>query len=62
MMVEVDCLKAGDRMRFSTELLEQIDRDPYHQGVIVEIVKIHEDVLDGTKTVWLKRVTTKEKR
>lgn len=56
MLVQSDNLKVGDRLRFSTELLEQFEDDPQHHSQLVEIVRIEEDVLDGTKTVYLASV------
>ena len=53
MQVAIECLKIGDRMRFSTELLEQIENNPTHRSQLVEILEIKEDVLDGTKTVYV---------
>lgn len=46
-----ETLKVGDRMRFSTELLHQINDDG-GTTVIVEVLKIAE-LEDGTKIVYL---------
>lgn len=54
--IALDRLKIGDRMRFSTELLQEIEDNPYHRSQLVEIVKIDEDVTDGTKTVYVSNV------
>lgn len=55
-MIPVDSLKPGDRMRFSTELMEMFENDPAHCSQLVEVVEIKEDVLDGTKIVYLANV------
>lgn len=59
MVLAADSLKVGDRMRFSTELLEQIEANPNHYSQIVEIVKITEDVSDGMKIVYVSNVQVK---
>lgn len=56
MKVAIESLKIGDRMRFSTEMLEHIEFNPNHRSQLVEIVKIEEDVIDGIKTVYVSNV------
>lgn len=56
MQVAIESLKIGDRMRFSTEMLERIEFNPNHRSQLVEIVKIEEDVMDGIKTVYVSNV------
>ncbi len=56
MQVAIESLKIGDRMRFSTELLERFESNPSHRSQLVEIVRIEEDVLDGTKIVMVSNV------
>lgn len=58
MIVTVDSLKVGDKTRFSTELLMHIESMSQHASQIVEIVKIEEDVSDGTKIVFVGNPTT----
>ncbi len=45
-------LKAGDRMRFNTELLQEIHDTPYHASQLLIVESIERDA-DGTVTVWL---------
>jgi hypothetical protein len=46
-----EVLKVGDRMRFSTDLLNQFVEESNHT-VIVQVLKI-EEADDGTKVVYL---------
>jgi hypothetical protein len=48
-------LGVGDRLRFSTALLQQIHDEPKHLSVLVEIERIIRGP-DGVKELWLKKV------
>lgn len=50
-----DIIQVGDKIVFTTELLEQIHRNPHHRSQTVKILKIEEET-DGTKMVWVGNV------
>jgi hypothetical protein len=54
LVVYLDRIAVGDRMRFSTELLRQIHDRPDHTTELLRVVKIGV-ASDGSKTVWLTR-------
>jgi hypothetical protein len=62
MMIQVDNVKVGDKMRISTELLQQFEEEPGHRGPLGEIIDIKEDLLDGTKVRYLAHVRQTAKR
>lgn len=49
----------GDRLRFSTQLLRQIDDAPDQRSRLVEVERIIRDV-DGSLTLWLKNTPREE--
>jgi len=51
---EVDSIKVGDRMRFSVELIKQINEMPDRCSVLVEVISISE--FEGEKTVLVSTV------
>lgn len=56
MQIQTESIKIGDRMRFSTELLQQIEDNPDHRSQLVEVIKIDEDVSDGTKIIYVSNI------
>jgi len=54
---EPDAVHVGDRMRFSTALLQQIHKEPEHRSVMVIVERIvRED--DGCLLLHLRRAVT----
>lgn len=52
-------IKVGDKIRFSTELLQEIHDLPNHRSVMVRVEKVEADEIDPEcKIVWVKNDAT----